>query len=58
MAAEILGKMKGATSSRGPSLLAMTNILCGYSFFDEGGVGVDEVDDAVVVGGVLIADAS
>lgn len=58
VAAEILGKMNGATSSRGRSVLTMTNILCCYSFFDEVGIGVDEVDDAVVVGGVLVADAS
>lgn len=55
VAAEILGKMNGATSSRGRSVLTMTNILCCYSFFDEMCIGVDEVDDAVVVGGVLVA---
>ena len=55
---EIFGKMNGATSSRGRSVLTMTNILCGYSFFDEVGIGVDEVDYAVVIGGVLVAYAS
>lgn len=58
VAAEIFGNMSRATSSRGRSVLTMTNILCCYSFFDEVGVGVDEVDDAVVIGSVLIADAS
>lgn len=58
LAAEILGKMNGVTSSRGRSVLTMMNILCGYSFFNELGIGVDEVDDAVVVVGVLVTYAS
>lgn len=58
LAAEIFDKMNGATSSRGRSVLTMKNILCCYSFFDEVGIGVDEVDYAVVIGGVLVAYAS
>lgn len=58
LAAKILGQIERSDFITRPLLSDYENILCRHPLADEVCVGVDEVDNPVVVFGVLIADAS